>query len=205
MEWTTDDKDRLVSFSESIDSDNIKIKEQIKKVLLGNRYICHVLNNSELESDEDTEVSDYYGVNILPYYILPDAQTDVENYICFEVSGAESSTYSGKAIKVLDITFYILCKHHNMIDGDTGIARHDLLAALIQDQFNNTTYFGSKIRLISDKPSTTNSAYATRTLIFEQITDNNLVKSNHIKDTATAVERKPRLANKEVQPHAEIS
>ena len=190
MQWdNVADKEALLSFKTAIDSDDIKIKEQIKKVLLNNRFIIHVLNNEELEKAE-AEPDDYYGINIKPYYLIPETQNDVQNFICYEVSYEEIGRYNSTA-KMLQVIFHILCRHENIIDEDTGVARHDLLAALIQDQFNYTTYLsGGKLMLVSDKPSTTDSYYATRTLIFQQITDNNLVK------TRNGV---PKLINKEVQ------
>lgn len=200
MEWNNDDREALITFTKSIDSDDIKIKEQIKLSLLNNRFICHALYNEEIESDEDSSPSDYFGVNILPYYFLPTAQTDVKNFICYEVSFDELQN-NNRAIKVMNIKFYILCKYHNMVDPETGIARHDLLAALLQYEFNNKTYFGRRIHLVSDTPSTTDTAYATRTLVFEQITDNAIVRSNYDKENKKNI---PRIANKDIQEYKEL-
>lgn len=184
--WTREDTKALLAFKDNVDSDNIKIKEQIKKNLLNNRFIIHVLHNTELE-ESDAEIDDYYGVNILPYYMIHDTQTDVKNYICFEVGYKDLNRYN-KSVKMLQIFFYILCQEKNGIDEETGIARHDLLAALIQDQFNYTNYFGRKIELISDEPSIVDTHYFCRTLVFEQITDNNLVKTHNT----------PKLINKDI-------
>ena len=52
-----------------------------------------------------------------------------------------------------------------------------MLAALIQNQFNYTNYFGRKIQLISDMETIVDGNYACRTLTFEQITDNNVTKT----------------------------
>lgn len=186
MEWTKEDRDALLQFKSAIDCDDVKVKEQIKKILLDNRYIIHVLNNKELE-DADAEADEYFNKNILQYYIISPSQHNVQNFICYEVRYDELERYNS-AVKKLQIIFYILCEHKNIIDEDTGIARHDLLAALIQDQFNYTNYFGAKIKLISDMPSTVDNSYACRTMIFEQTTDNNLVKTNG----------QARLANKDI-------
>lgn len=185
MKWTKEDNEVLNSFKKTVDNDNIKNKEIIKSVLVENKYIAHVLNNKELE-DSNAEPDDYYGINILPYYLIPEVQSKVQNFICYEV-GYTNVYDSNPAFKVLQITFYILCHQMDIIDEDTGLARHDLLAALIQDQFDFSTYFGEKIKLVSDKPSTTDTKYACRTLIFEQLTDNNLVKT---------INGKARFANK---------
>lgn len=195
MKWDKEDKAALLGFKESVDVDEVKVKEQIKKVLLNNRFIVHVLNNGELES-ADAEPDDYFNVNIRPYYMIPETQSNVKNYLCYEVGYDEVNRYNS-LVKTLQITFYIMCHVDDILDKDTGIPRHDLLAALVQDQFNYTTYIGGgRIQLVYDKPSTTDNKYATRTLIFEQITDNNIVKTKN---------GSPRIINKDMQSLAEIS
>jgi len=201
--WTDDDRKMLLDFKETVDSDDIKVKEQIKKVLLNNRFIVHALNNKELE-EADAKPEDYFNVNILPYYLIAPTQTDTQNFICYEVSYAEVDRYN-PAIKLLQVIFYVLCHQLDNIDEETGLARHDLLAALIQEQFNFTTYIGGgKLKLISDKPSVTDTNYAARTLIFEQRTDNNLVKSNSFKHFSP-LQGVSRFANKDTQFLAEIT
>lgn len=177
MKWTKQDTLALQEYKRSVDSDNIKIKEKIKEILIQNRNIIHVLNNKELES-KDSEPDDYYGINILPYYLISPTQTSVENFICFETSFDELDRYN-KLVKFQQVIFYILCEEKNIIDKDTGIARHDLLAELIMDEFNYTNYFGCKIHCVSDKPSVVDNDYACRTLIFQQTTDNNIVKTKN--------------------------
>lgn len=186
MEWTDEDKKRLLSFKDVVDSDDIKIKEDIKKVLLNNKYIIHVLNNKELE-EVDAEPDDYFGINILPYYMVTPTQHNVKNYLCYEIS--YDKTYESKVYKRLRVVFYILCEQKDIIDKETGIARHDLLAALVQDTFNYTNYLGYKSVLVSDVASTVDNDFACRILTFEQYTDNNLVKT---KDGVSI------LANKEL-------
>ena len=177
MKWTKEDRNRLLDFKNNVDSDDIRIKEIIKKVLLNNKYIIHVLNNKELE-ELDSEPDDYFNVNILPYYMVTPTQTNVQNFLCYTVSYKDLNR-NNSTQKYLQITFVILCEQKNSIDKETGIARHDLLAALIQDQFNFTNYFGRKIQLFEDTESIVDSSYSCRTLIFEQITDNNLVKTKN--------------------------
>ena len=82
-------------------------------------------------------------------------------------------------MKLLQITFYILCEEKNNIEKSTGIARHDLLGALILDIFNWSNLFTQQIHCVSDVPSVTDNDYATRTIIFEQLTDNNLAKTRN--------------------------
>lgn len=186
MDWDKEDSKALIKFTETIDSDNIKNKQKIIKELLKDKRIIHVLNNKELE-DADASPDEYYGVNIFPYFIIPNTQHNVQNFICYEVQ--YKSIAQNESIKYLEIVFYILCHQMHLLDEETNIPRHDLLAALIQDDFNYTNYFGGKIYLKSDLPSVADVDYACRTLTFEQITDNNLVKTQR---------GNARLANKDI-------
>lgn len=176
----------LLQFKGAIDSDDIKVKETIKKILSENKLIAYALNNKELEAEE-ADPEDYFGINILPYYMINPVQHNVQNFLCYEVSYDMERSYQyskshnslNPTIKTLSIIFTILCHHSNIIDEETGMARHDLLAALVQDQFNWSSEFGSKIMLVSDEPSVVDTNYACRTLVFQQTTDNNIVKSMH--------------------------
>lgn len=187
MKWTKEDTDYLLSFKDTTDNDDIKVKEKIKKVLLDNKHIVHVLNNQELE-EADAEPEDYFGINIVPYYIMQPIQHKVNNYICYEVTCKEIDKYNS-CVKELLIVFYILCEQNSINDAETGIARHDLLAALIQDQFNYTNYFGATIKLVSDIAGVVDGDFVSRTLTFQQSTDNNLVKTKN---------GRTRFANKDV-------
>lgn len=173
----------LRSFRTILDSDDVRIKEIIKKKLLSNRYIAHVLNP---EIDEDS-IDDLFGVNILPYYTVDPTQTNVDNFICYETAYNELPKYN-KTVKMQQIIFYILCHVRNANDKDAYVAKHDLLAALLLDQFDYTNYFGPKIKCVSNVPRIVDNTYVERTLVFEQQTDTNLVKT---------IEGVPRLANKQ--------
>lgn len=175
MELTQEQIQKLRSYKNVVDSDNIHYKEIIKKSLIENPYIIYLLNNTELEESE-ADPSDYLGVNILPFFQIHPTQHNVQNFICYEIGFRELERYNNK-MKLLQITFYILCEEKNNIEKRTGIARHDLLGAVIMDIFNWSNLFGGQIHCVSDVPSITDNDYATRTIIFEQLTDNNLAKT----------------------------
>lgn len=187
-QWTKEDSKRLASYKYIVDNDNIRIKQKIKEKLLANDDIIHVLDNKELQEAE-AENDEYFGVNIRDSYIIPETQVDSQNYICFTVGYRDVNRYND-LVKELHITFYILCEQKNLKDRDTGIARHDLLAALIQNEFNYTNYFGRMIQLVQDEESITDNAYVTRVLTFTQTTDNNVTKTKYGQPT--------RIINKEV-------
>lgn len=192
MSWTKEDEKALLSYKTLLDSDDIRIKEIIKKVLLNNKDIIHVLNNENLNEEEPDS---YFGKNILPYYIISPTQTDSSNFICFEVGYSTVSRYN-KLVKVCEITFYILCEQDNIIYNNSGLSRHDLLAALLINQFNWKDYFGNKIRLVSDTPNVQDDDYAMRVLIFQMETDNNIVKT---------INGKPKIINQEIHYASEVT
>lgn len=184
-EWTTEDRKRLASLKYVTDNDNVRVKEVIKQKLLANDDIIHVLDNKDLQ-ESDAENDEYYWENIFPMYLIPDAQTTAQNFICFTVgyenverNFTNSSRMYNDLQKHLHVVFIILCDKKNLKDRDTGIARHDLLAALIQNEFNFTNYFGRKIELIADNETTVDNVYACRTLVFSQNTDNNVTKTKY--------------------------
>ena len=184
MEWNKQDEENLLKWIDYRDSDDIKIKKRIAEELVKNKNIIYLLNNKELDSKDE-----YLNINIFPYYNVDLTQTHVDNFICFETQWTEEQRYNDR-MKLQQLVFYILCHVDNVTDELTGLTRHDLIAALIADQFNWTNILGNKMHCVSSRPSTVDNKYVTRTLIFEQITNNNLVKT-----PKTGV---PRLANKDI-------
>lgn len=187
MNWTKADDEYLRAMRNEIDHDDIRLKEKIKEKLVNNKYIIKLLNNTELE-EAQSEPDEYFGVNILPYYMVQPTQTHINNFICFETQYDELKRYDATK-KYQQIIFYVLCHIKSNIVQETGIARHDSIAALILREFDWTNIFGAKIHCTSNKPGMVDNDYSSRVLVFEQITDNNLVK------TSKGI---PRMANKDV-------
>lgn len=182
MAWTDIDEKELLSFKKIIDSDDIRVKEFIKKKLINNRYIIHLLNNNELDEDSPAE---YVGTNILMYYMLEPTQTSVKHYICVDTSYEQTSRYAtNKVMKEMDVYVHILCSQGDDMYGKSGIARHDLLAALIVNELNWEYVAGGKMYLISDTAGTANF-FATRTLRFRLTTDNNIAQTVHYGENLT--------------------
>ena len=177
MDISQDQIQTLLNLKTLVDSDDIRFKEIIKKTLINNDLILYLLNNKELE-DIGADPSDYLGVNILPYYLIHPTQHNVQNYICYETEVRELERFNSK-MKMQRLIFYILCEEKNNIERKTGIARHDLIAALLINMFNWSNLFGGKIHCTSNIPSVVDNDYSCRTLIFEQLTDNNLSKTHN--------------------------
>ena len=182
---------KLRAYADTPDDDNIRYKEKIHDALLKNAELLYALNNTELESelfdedgnlliDEKTgellgEVDRYFGdnSNIRPYLFIPDTQTDVDHYVCYQVMFDELPRYNNTQ-KYTNVTFTIFINGKDRTDELTGIPRHDLIASIIREKFNWSNIFGMQTHLISSKESITDNNYLVRTLIF-QITDVNSI------------------------------
>ena len=181
--------DKLRAYAETPDDDNIKYKDIIRKALLNCPELLYALNNNELEPelfdedgnlliDKDTgellgEVDRYFGdnSNIRPSLFIPDTQTTVNSYVCYQVMFDELPRYQN-IYKYNEIIFNIFVNGKDRTDKLTGIPRHDLIASIIREKFNWSSIFGMQSKLISSKESTTDNNYVVRTLIF-QIEDTN--------------------------------
>ena len=182
---------KLRAYADTPDDDNIKYKNIIRKALLNCPELLYALNNNELESelfdedgnlliDKDTgellgEVDRYFGDNssIRPSLFIPDTQTTVNSYVCYQVMFDELPRYQN-IYKYNEIIFNIFVNGKDRTDKLTGIPRHDLIASIIRERFNWSSIFGMQSKLISSKESITDNDYVVRTLIF-QIEDTNSI------------------------------
>ena len=190
---------KLRAYADTPDDDNIRYKEKIHDALLNNAELLYALNNEELESelfdgdklniDKETgellgEVDRYFGdnSNIRPYLFIPDTQTDVKHYVCYQVSFDELPRYSNIQ-KYTEITFNIFVNGKDRTDKLTGIPRHDLIASIIREKFNWSSIFGMQTHLISSKESVTDNNYLVRTLIFQVLDLNGIVNTPYGDET----------------------
>ena len=182
---------KLRAYADTPDDDNIKYKDIIRKALLNCPELLYALNNKELESElfdddgnllinKDTgellgEVDRYFGgnSNIRPSLFIPDTQTTVNSYVCYQVMFDELPRYQN-IYKYNEIIFNIFVNGKDRTDKLTGIPRHDLIASIIRERFNWSSIFGMQSKLISSKESITDNDYVVRTLIF-QIEDTNSI------------------------------
>ena len=192
---------KLRAYADTPDDDNIRYKEKIHDALLNNAELLYALNNEELESelfdgnelniDKETgellgEVDRYFGdnSNIRPYLFIPDTQTDVKHYVCYQVAFDELPRYSNIQ-KYTEITFNIFVNGKDRTDKLTGIPRHDLIASIIRERFNWSNIFGMQTHLISSKESVTDNNYLVRTLIFQIVDTNGIVTTQNGKTSVT--------------------
>lgn len=183
MKLTPEELAELRKYRNEADEDNVRYKQIITKKLLENRKLIYLIHNKELE-DADAEPDEYLGINILKHYIIAPTQTNVKNFICFETS-FENVSRGNSIMKLQQIVFYILCHEADINVAELSSDRHDLIAAEITNMFQGCNDFGNQLKLMSDKPSVTDTKYATRTLIFTQITTNSITNEGRIMNLRT--------------------
>lgn len=189
---------KLRAYKTTPDDENIQYKKKIEKALMLNPCLLYALNEKSLESElfnddgninwewnEETreyeplgEWDRYFGgtSNIRPYLFIPDTQTEVKHYICYQVAFDEIPRYQD-TLKYTNITFTIFVHGNDRNDKLTGIPRHDLIASIIRERFNWSNIFGMQTHLISSKESTTDNNYLVRTLVFQVVDTNGIVNT----------------------------
>lgn len=188
--------EKLRSYATNPDDDNIRIKEEIYNTFLHCPELLYALHERDLESelfrkegnnlvlniDKNGEPSGewekYFGENgnIRPFLFIPDTQTEVKHYICYQTSYDELVRYN-KAEKNLVVTFTIFVNGKDSMDDATGIARHDLIASIIREKF---AWIGLDISSTvpkSDKESTTDNNFIVRTLQYMVTLPNSISKT----------------------------
>lgn len=195
---------KLRAYQTTPDDENIQYKKKIEKALMLNPCLLYALNEKSLESElfdddgninwewnEDTkeyeplgEWDRYFGSNsnIRPFLFIPDTQTEVKHYICYQVSFDEMPRYQD-TLKYTNVTFTIFVHGNDRNDKLTGIPRHDLIASIIRERFNWSNIFGMQTHLISSKESTTDNNYIVRTLVFQVVDTNGIYKTTDNKTT----------------------
>lgn len=191
---------KLRAYRTTPDDENIQYKKKIEKALMLNPCLLYALNDKKLESElfdkngninwewnEDTkqyeplgEWDRYFGSDSLirPFLFIPDTQTEVKHYICYQVSFDEMPRYQD-TLKYTNVTFTIFVHGNDRNDKLTGIPRHDLIASIIRERFNWSNIFGMQTHLVSSKESTTDNNYIVRTLVFQVVDTNGIVKTTN--------------------------
>ena len=189
---------KLRAYKTTPDDENIQYKKKIEKALMLNPCLLYALNEKSLESelfDDDGNINwewneekkeyeplgewdRYFGSNsnIRPFLFIPDTQTEVKHYICYQVAFDEMPRYQD-TLKYTNITFTIFVHGNDRVDKLTMIPRHDLIASIIRERFNWSNIFGMQTHLISSKESTTDNNYLVRTLVFQVVDTNGIYKT----------------------------
>lgn len=195
---------KLRAYKTTPDDENIQYKKKIEKALMLNPCLLYALNEKSLESelfDDDGNINwewneetkeyeplgewdRYFGgtSNIRPYLFIPDTQTEVKHYICYQVSFDEMPRYQD-TLKYTNVTFTIFVHGNDRNDKLTGVPRHDLIASIIRERFNWSNIFGMQTHLVSSKESTTDNNYLVRTLVFQVVDTNGIHKTTDKKSS----------------------
>lgn len=193
LETKDDLLNKLRSYRETPDDDVILYKQKIKKALLSNPCLLYALHDKKLESElfdkngninwewnEETkeyeplgEWDRYFGESSLirPFLFIPDTQTTVKCYMCYQVGFRDTVRYQ-PGLKETQITFTIFVHGDDRMDKLTGIPRHDLIASIIRERFAWSNIFGMQTYLTQNTEQTVDNNYVARTLVF-QLTDLN--------------------------------
>ncbi len=114
----------LQAYMENPDDDTIRLKEKIKKMLLGCPQLLWALHSEKYESElfnedgtlnESGEWDVYFGDTSLirPFLFIPETQDVVSNYICYQTSTDENMRYNSE-MKYFVITFTIIVHENNL-------------------------------------------------------------------------------------------
>lgn len=190
--------EKLRTYSNAPDDENILYKQKIKKALLSNPCLLYALNEKKLESelfDDDENINwewnektkeyeplgewdRYFGSNsnIRPFLFISDTQTEVRHYICYQV-GFDKMPKNNDLLKYTNVTFTIFVHGNDRMDKLTGIPRHDLIASIIRERFNWSNIFGMQTKLIYSKEDTIDDSYLVRVLKFQMVDTNSIVNT----------------------------
>ena len=195
---------KLRAYATTPDDETTQYKEKIKQALMKSPELLYALHEEELEEelfieteDEDGnkitvlnidketgellgEVDRYFGesANIRPYLHIPETQTTVRHYVCYQVMFDELPRYNDTQ-KYTQITFTIFVNGKDREDESTGLPRHDLIASIIREKFNWSNIFGMQTHIISSKESTTDTNFLVRTLVFQLVDTNGIVETKN--------------------------
>lgn len=189
---------KLRAYKESPDDDVILYKQKIKNALLSNPCLLYSFNDKKLESElfdkngninwewnEDTkqyeplgEWDKYFGSDSLirPFLFIPDTQTTVKCYLCYQV-GFRDTVKHNSGLKDTLIDFAIFVHGDDRIDKLTGIPRHDLIGSIIRERFAWSNIFGMQAHLAQDYEQTVDNNYVARYLTFQLIDLNSKIQT----------------------------
>lgn len=173
--------------------DTERYKYLIMKMLTDNQDILWTLHNKPLEEKVDINGNlngdSYRDVSIFSFLKIPGTQSEVKNFVCFEVD--DVSKYANNGILLTkNITFRAI-SHADDCVTDWGIARQDLLATIIKNEFDWSNIFGIHLEKVYDKGRIGENNYYYRELIYETTSPNNLV--NKAKNGGFGYERFKQL------------
>lgn len=160
------------SIGEDVDANTDEIfryKYKIMQKLTSNQDVLHALHDGRLDTDGNEVLNGdlYRDVCIFDFMKLPSGQTEVKNYICFEVNDNGTGDFTSRTIVFRTVS------HEDDHKTDWGISRQDLLALIIKNEFDWTNAFGMHFEKQSDYGYATDDGYYYREIVYKSTTPNN--------------------------------
>lgn len=202
---------KLRAYKDNPDDLIIRYKEKIRCNLLNCPELLWALGWEEYEqeiitsggtinTDGDRDV--YYNNAIKPALFIPDAQDKARTYLCYTVNIDDPPFYASRTqLRKTDnksvyftISFIAMSHYGVYWEPYTQIPRHDLICSIIRERFNWSNIFGFQCSITSDKESSTDTNYITRTMVLQGMTLNGVVNTisdkpyvitNRVKDSET--------------------
>ena len=174
---------------QNIEDDISLSKRIIETVLCNDPDIIEVIDNSELDPNTPDE---YLYNNIYPFIRIPGTQDVSKTFICYSIDDMSANEYND--LMKLQYIQFVVFVHKDLIKTKYGVARHDLLGALLRDLFNRSHLFGHELKLCSDREGCTDTDYTTRTLKFQlttpEVTQDGLFDNRYERFSLNAQDRR---------------
>lgn len=135
------------------------MKQMILKDLYSDSDIIETLHNPDLEAKK-APPEDYHNVNIFSYLKIPDTQSIVKNFICFDINDM-NEIYGASNFLERDVIFRAV-SHEDDVKTEYGINRQDLLGMLIKDRMSWTNYMGMRLQKEYDAGKVAENGYYYR-------------------------------------------
>lgn len=185
---------KLRAYKQNPDDWVIQYKEKIRKALLNcpellwalgwDEYQAEVINNDgTINTDGDWDV--FYNTAIKPALFIPDTQTEAKTILCYTVNNDEPPFYASRTqLRKTDnkavyfsVTFVVMSHYGTYWEPYTQLPRHDLICSILRERFNWSNIFGLQCSITTDKESTTDNNYITRTLVLQGMALNGIVNT----------------------------
>lgn len=168
IDWTR-------NFEDTSKDDVIYKKMKVIEILKNDPDLLNMLGSpkkkvvrSSMTEEEKQEIKDYnkriQKPEIIPWLKVNGIIDQVQNVVMVEVF-TERPSYDNPAFMRQHLICNIMIDETSM-DTEFGIPRMDLVSYIIKDLFNRTDVLGMNVRLASDQPYVTDSAFYRRELHF---------------------------------------
>lgn len=114
-------------------------KQMILKDLYKDKDLFEVLHNPTLEA-KGAAPEDYRGVNLFSFLKIPDTQSTVKNFLCFDINVDGDFFHSDNFLKYYMV--FRCVSHEDDVKTEYGIDRQDLLAMIVNNRFAWTNFAG---------------------------------------------------------------